>query len=169
MIQDGEVLGGRLHHPGWPITHCNGRVSFGQRQTLPDGKLRGLYGFCGGVPCSGSAEIVGTRGDLGATNYGVFKSFQYFDRTRVPCSSSAEIAGMREAVGLTNHGVCWSTQYFGRTPCQIHLNKKADECRRLGCLSNCQGVQITLTFTAHGPFGPLPSVYDTRCPSEASH
>ena len=25
--------------------------------------------------------------------------------------------------------------------------------------------QAGLTFAAHGPFGPLPSVYDTRCPS----
>jgi hypothetical protein len=28
--------------------------------------------------------------------------------------------------------------------------------------------QTGLTFSAHGPFGPLPSVYDTRCPSWSS-
>jgi len=43
--------------------------------------------------------------------------------------------------------------------------KKADESRRLRRLWKCHGVQIGLTFSARGPFGPRPSVYDTRCPS----
>ena len=28
--------------------------------------------------------------------------------------------------------------------------------------------QIVVTFSAFGPFGPRPSVYDTRCPSRSS-
>ena len=35
----------------------------------------------------------------------------------------------------------------------------------IGNKCSSQFRQAGLTFSAHGPFGPLPSVYDTRCPS----
>jgi hypothetical protein len=44
----------------------------------------------------------------------------------------------------------------------LSTKKTADEFRRLWCLTNCHDVQTGLTFSARGPFGPCPALYDTR-------
>jgi len=43
--------------------------------------------------------------------------------------------------------------------------KKADEVRRLSFISRYRFDYTGVTFSAHGPFCPRPSVKDTCCPS----
>jgi hypothetical protein len=68
------------------------------------------------------------------------------------------------AIGLPT--VSWNS--WARTKATATLiNKESRRVRRLSDISVCP-IQIGLTFSALGPFGPRPSLYDTLCPSRSA-